>query len=109
MGQPTAVIEGGEGGFEADLLGGSVRHCSCLEDEPADEVVGNEVDGQLLVNHGGTATMKVFHSQGSFDVSKVQFSLPAFSEEIGQLASWILLWVTKGGDQVDDACSKPRD
>lgn len=53
------------------LQAGSLLH------HPTDEIVGKQIDPDLLERHGGTLAAEYFQTHGGFQVAKVQFDMPS--------------------------------
>jgi hypothetical protein len=89
----------GDGGFEADLEWVNGVFAGGLPDGESDEVVGEDMDGEFLLDHVGRLASQYVHPHGDLDVSQEQFGEPPapveFLEGVGGEGSMV---EQRGGD-----------
>ncbi len=107
--EPGGLLEEVDGSFEAEGVCGAVVRGSGLEKQGTDEVVGDEVHGQLAPDHGGALAAQSVHAHGGLDVSEVEFDLPALTEELGERLGWETLGIEECGDEADVTGAEARD
>jgi hypothetical protein len=90
--------------FQIDIVGeGGSLH------QGADEIVSNPMHGQLFEHHTGFEAAQDIHAKHGFNLSEVQFNVPASEVELSEFISRIKLGIEQGSRQNDFSGAKSRD
>src|SRR5271165_2852744 len=90
--------------LQVDIVGeGSPLH------QGADEIVSDPMHGQFFEDHTGCEAAQYIQAKYSFDLSEVQFDVPAPEIEFFQLMGRIELRIEQRGRENDLLGAKPRD
>src|SRR5271165_3359145 len=90
--------------LQVDIVGeGSPLH------QGADEIVSDPMHGQFFEDHTGCEAAQYIQAKYSFDLSEVQFDVPAPEIEFFQLMGRIKLRIEQRGRENDLLGAKPRD
>jgi len=75
----------------------------------ANEIVSDPMHRQLFENHPGGEAAQDIHAKHGFDLSEMQFDVPAPEIEFFQFLGWIKLRIEQGGDENDFFGAKTRN
>ena len=103
------MVEAVQRAFKGDSLqvdivgqGGSLH-------QGANEIVSDPMHRQLFENHPGGEAAQDIHAKHGFDLSEMQFDVPAPEIKFFQFLGWIKLRIEQGGDENDFFGAKTRN
>ena len=103
------MVEAVQRAFEGDSLQVDVVGQGGSLHQGANEIVSDPMHRQLFENHPGGEAAQDIHAKHGFDLSKMQFDVPAPEIEFSQFLSWIKLRIEQGGDENDLFGAKTRN
>ena len=103
------VVETVQRAFEGDSLQVNIVGQGGSLHQSANEIVSDPMHRQLFENHPGGEAAQDIHAKHGFDLSEVQFDVPAPEIELFQFPGRIKLRIEQGGDQNDFFGAKTRN
>ena len=99
---PCPSLEPVDAAFEARACG----LAAAAGDEAAQEVIGDHVQEEFALEHGGAFGAQPVHLQGGFDVVEEEFDAPAPGVEVGAGFARVGGGIKERGDEDERGCAK---
>lgn len=88
-----------DGSLETQRPGGNARTCRRSRHQRTHQIVGQQVDGDFLVDHRRRLGAQNIHAHVGLDRAQINLHLPAPVVELVELGCTDELWVGEGRDQ----------
>jgi hypothetical protein len=103
------MVEAVQRAFKGDSLQVDIVGYGGSLHQGADKIVSDPMHRQFFENHLGAEAAQDIHAKHGFDLSEMQFDIPAPEIEFFQFLGWIKLRIEQRGDQNDFFGAKTRN